>query len=65
MDRIKRISKDLAIHQLHVTTKTKERFLTLKEGNDYHEDIVVRLLNFWEEGHKENDKNETEGEVLG
>ena len=49
--------ENVAKAQLHVTTKTKQRILDLRKGGDYHENVVVRLLDFWDEGHKESRKH--------
>lgn len=54
----KKKPENVARTQVHVTEITKQRILDLRGGGDYHEDVVVRLLDFWDEHHKEDNKNE-------
>lgn len=50
--------EDLANQMLCVTARTKKRVLDLREYRDGHEQVLEKLLNFWDEGHKENEPND-------
>ena len=52
--------EDRSTQLLCVTSRTKNRVLDLREGGDRHEEVVVRLLEYWD---KENMDNENKRKV--
>lgn len=49
--------EDVSNQLLCVTARTKDRVLNLRKFRDRHEEVVVRLLDFWDEDHEESRKN--------
>ena len=63
---VKRKRESIATEAIWITKKSKKRFLDLRVVADTHENVIARLLDFWDESHEgEKIKDEAEREVLG
>ena len=49
--------ENVAGQQICVTKRTKQRILDLREGGEFHENVIVRLLDFWDANRGDGEKS--------